>query len=471
MKAPLVARESGRPQTADRAGRTILAPVRRSVAPAPATGPTNWSGRDFTNVPVLAPESAAILPGFPHGSEIGRRLGGPFSATALFDPGQCRDRGVPAFTQAGVSHFQSRDPPLRIAAHEAAHVLQQKGATHDMGLGAEGQAAAIEHRVAAGLDAGRLLGPGGAPTGPGPHDYKEIRRSQQASGKWHAKKTVRVSDDGFMAVGRARPGHDLWAAERLIDGANATLEAQNSAIVLEKKNDELAGPAPDGGGPRVLNRVMPKNLSNATSGDKMKLWADCQRAAFAIMGVKGGTMGRPPARIGSVYNGPASPDGADGSKKRTRSTEPDAMMQEILKEQLGPAGGADAVAAYRNMVPLQRDKIDRRAGLNQYAEPKAGEAYAVTGDEKSGKDVWNYHWAGVLMVSGDDRVTLENFAATRDFGVKLLEENAKWAFQMYGPAEKPGQTFHEQHEKRKGKAGIYGKLPETLRVQRSDGEL
>ncbi|MFP2934220.1 hypothetical protein ACLESO_55690 [Pyxidicoccus sp. 3LG] len=68
---------------------------------------------------------------------------------------------------------------------------------------------------------------------------------------------------------------------------------------------------------------------------------------------------------------------------------------------------------------------------------------------------WNFHWGGVVMVSGDDRVTLENYAVG-NANVK----NSDWEFQMYGPASKAGQTFHEQHQA----TGQHGDSPTTMRV-------
>jgi hypothetical protein len=46
-----------------------------------------------------------------------------------------------------------------------------------------------------------------------------------------------------------------------------------------------------------------------------------------------------------------------------------------------------------------------------------------------GHFMWNFHWAGVVMNSGDDRVTLENYSVS-DSAV----QNGDWQFQMYGSA-------------------------------------
>jgi hypothetical protein len=58
------------------------------------------------------------------------------------------------------------------------------------------------------------------------------------------------------------------------------------------------------------------------------------------------------------------------------------------------------------------------------------------------KDVgtWNFHWAGVIMKSGSDTMTLENYSVG-----DYTKENKDWVFQMYGVGKK-GQSFHEEHK-------------------------
>jgi hypothetical protein len=72
-----------------------------------------------------------------------------------------------------------------------------------------------------------------------------------------------------------------------------------------------------------------------------------------------------------------------------------------------------------------------------------------------GKTTWNFHWAGVVMRSGGDVVTLENFAVG-DPDAK----NTDWNYQMYGPPSRTGQTFHEQHKA----SQQHGMQPTTMRV-------
>jgi hypothetical protein len=52
------------------------------------------------------------------------------------------------------------------------------------------------------------------------------------------------------------------------------------------------------------------------------------------------------------------------------------------------------------------------------------------------KDLWNFHWAGVIMKDGSDYVTLENLSVEN-----INEINRNWYFKMYGTAE---QSFHTE---------------------------
>ncbi len=52
------------------------------------------------------------------------------------------------------------------------------------------------------------------------------------------------------------------------------------------------------------------------------------------------------------------------------------------------------------------------------------------------KDLWNFHWAGVIMKDGSDYVTLENLSIEN-----INEVNRKWYFKMYGTED---QSFHTE---------------------------
>jgi hypothetical protein len=123
---------------------------------------------------------------------------------------------------------------------------------------------------------------------------------------------------------------------------------------------------------------------------------------------------------------------------------------------LDPATIVEAKTMYQALGDEGRDKFDREAGINHYANPEVGESYsmATEGDmpgftSKPDKSTWNYHWAGVIMKDGTDNITLENYAVTREYaaskGVPQGEFiDRAWLFGMYGTVDK-NQTFHRHH--------------------------
>jgi hypothetical protein len=79
--------------------------------------------------------------------------------------------------------------------------------------------------------------------------------------------------------------------------------------------------------------------------------------------------------------------------------------------------------------------------------PDLGGGRSTLRDYTSGEDrtvSWPYHYAGVVARSGNDRVTLENYARGDN---RMEDADPRWYFQMYG--EGSGQTFHEFHDARK----------------------
>jgi hypothetical protein len=287
--------------------------------------------------------------------------------------------------------------------------------------------------------------------------YTEIDTSKQSPTEWPAGKTVRVADDGSMAVAEdSRYGsHRFWAVGGRIDSSSEALKRAGSVIRLKKGPGTIEGTAPNG--TRVtLTEVLAENVSNSSSGTTMQIWADCGKSARDVFGAGGGT-GENFDKVTSVYE-------SDAKQKTTEASGPKAMKEEIFASTLGYrwywSNSAEAGwQAYQAMDPTDRDRFDRKTKINRYATPDVGEAFTMSsgGNKYPGVSMWNFHWGGIVMVSSsfDDRVTLENYSVSRP-----MEQNADWVFQMYGA--KKDQTFHEQHLATKQ----HGDLPITLRVMR-----
>ena len=416
----------------------------------------------------------ASLSGFPHRHTIEASFGRNLPGRAVVDPVACGHRGVQAFTDNDTTHFATERPSLKVASHEAVHVLQHTGKIRDANLGAEGQAAAAAQLVTTGKSPSFLLGRNGSAVANEVHNYTEYDVASQSPGKWKTGKNMRVADDGHMALAEeSTANHRFWANPYLVADSNSKLTASKSVIRLKTLPDTLDGPAPNGGGARTLTRVIPENKSNGTSGDSMEIWADCGKCGRDVMGAGEGTgHGGMTAKyqdvhvpwymyipvlgplLGLIFGGPTRRE-----TQTSPTTDPKAMKYEIFNQKLGGTGD-EGFKKYQAMSDAEKERFDKQTGINKYATPGVGQGYTMStgGSPVPGNMTWNFHWAGVVMTSGDDRVTLENYSVS-DPTVK----NADWQFEMYGSAAKAGQTFFEQHKA----TGQHGDAPTALQVEKS----
>ena len=98
-----------------------------------------------------------------------------------------------------------------------------------------------------------------------------------------------------------------------------------------------------------------------------------------------------------------------------------------------------------------KDGFSRMFAVNEYLSPEVGEGLAVLNDPQERKtsqdqiergtrhadaEIWNYHFAGVVMKDGADYVTLENYSVG-----DVEVDNRLWLFQMYGSG---AQSFHAE---------------------------
>jgi len=371
---------------------------------------------------------------FPHRAVLEQKLGTSIPGRSLVDADACRSAGAPAFTFGEVSVFASAEPPLRVAAHEAAHQLQHAGIADDGGLGAERHAAVVAHVVSNEANAISTAGARGAVGDHSLHRYTEVPIELQKPGHWDAKKPVRVSEDGMMAVRQDEPagGQEAWADPGLISTASGTLAAAGSVLQLHNGAGTITGTSPTGKS-RTLSKIEPENTATKTKGASMELWADCGRSSRDVMGAGKGTGGGDMVAEFTIGGKPVL---------TAKGTDPEAMKNEAMQKLLG-GSVADAWKKYFSMTKAQRAEVDKKAGINKFAAPGVGGGFTMSsgGANYPGATTWNFHWAGVVMVSGSDRMTLENYAT----GVPD-EKNSSWDFQMYGSAARAGQTFYEQHK-------------------------
>ena len=364
---------------------------------------------------------------YPYGTTIRAAVGKAVPGKAVLDPGGCSERGVPAFTIDLMSHFASPTPELHVAAHEAAHQLQHAGHTRDGGLGAERHANEVADAVVAGRSAEHLIGDTGSSVAPAERNYTELNEDDQNKmGAWKVGGTALVGDDGRVVTTSADK-HACYAEPTLIVEANAILKTKKSGVNISPGLPGPNGFAPDGSGFKSTVKVQYRILSDS---DNEEYLADCGHSARETMGPLGED-----ATPHGVYTDAA------GKRAITASgVDPARYRDEIyVKGGLGNSGPA-AHAAYDAMSPAAQDAFDKKHGINKYAAPSVGEAFTRRRDEDLGEPRgFNWHWGGVIMVAGGDRVTFENYTKHKGYNAT---DNA-WYFAMYGPPTKPKQTWHE----------------------------
>jgi hypothetical protein len=306
----------------------------------------------------------------------------------------------------------------------------------------------------------------------------------------------RTSDDGQMGVHQSSTigGQTAYATPTLIADASKQLKAATSVIELEPGSIAAKLPDIDGKEHDVFD-VVPVNTKNKTKDMDMKLWADCGRSAKTVSGMDKGT-GQGGASPGAKYN----KDGKDkivtgndwmeiqkvkmfmdlfsqknswwkiwkptyeskldlstinkklveykATKKQWVAEKDENKKDGFAQKMSRLASEMDVLvrSEYEKLGPDAKDDFDKAAGINIYADPNIGEAFHISSgggdhpDKPADVGTWNFHWAGVVMKSGADTMTLENYSVS-DYG----KENKDWVFQMYGVGKK-GQSFHEEHK-------------------------
>lgn len=260
------------------------------------------------------------------------------------------------------------------------------------------------------------------------------------------RSSLRVSDDYNMAIEdtdlRGRQPKSFFATDKVINASNRALQNVRSPIQLVKSGGAITIVGWWGGRWR-LHEVRPSFTNNhgGQNIDPDNLPQNCNDMASTVSRVFLGLS--PQAQSANVL-------------KEIRGKRPN---QDITEDDL---------QAYAGL--MQSDGI-RRRGANKFAAPRIGEAYMIASitnaedlatqalaendmdrvdqignrtrwrDYGSGQDRdmrWPYHFAGVIAVSGNDRMTLENYARGDN---RQAQPDPRWFFQMYG--NKPGQSFHE----------------------------
>jgi hypothetical protein len=329
------------------------------------------------------------------------------------------------------------------------------------------------------------------------HVVQQTGTIQPCIQRYHTKhKNFRTSDDGQIGVAQENSvgGQTAYATPALIKDASDKLKAATSVIELKPGSLSRKLKDLDGKKHNVVD-VVPINTKNNTEHLDMELWADCGRSAKTVSGMDKGT-GQGNANPGAKYNKDGKTKIVTGTDwmniqkvkmfmdlfnkksswwevwkptyenkldiasinkklieyettKKNWAVEKDTKERDNLAQRMAQlAREMDVLARseYEKLSPDAKNDFDKKAGINMYADPNIGEAFHIStgGNEHPDKpaDVgtWNFHWAGVVMKSGSDTMTLENYSVS-----DYEEQNTDWVFQMYGVGKK-GQSFHEEHK-------------------------
>lgn len=460
--------------------------------------------RKATGAPVVAEAGQVAENGFrgtpanlPHRQQIeasyGVDLGGVQAYTGPEATQACDALGAEAYTVGNSIAFGSASPSPFLAAHEAAHVVQQaNGVRMSRGMGAPGdsyerQADTAAELAVLGQSAQSVLpaaGPISAMTGPVQAYYKD--------------NGVRIADDGKMAVPEESMigSKTAYATPSLITSASAALKAATSVIELQPGGLSWKANDKDGNNEQDLVDIVPVNTTDGSKDTSMNMWADCGRSAKTVSGMDGGSgqgNASPVARYNKngkerkgkqgdwmdiqkvrmmmdlfstksswwkifspkykskldlsglnaklvVYNDTKAKWAAEPDKESGKALALQRKMA-ILAKELDDMSRAE----YEKLDADAKDQFDKEAGINMYADPEIGEAFHVStgGNDHPDKDpdagTWNFHWAGVVMKTGGDTMTLENYSVS-DYAV----QNEDWVMQIYGVGKK-GQSAHEEH--------------------------
>ena len=393
--------------------------------------------------------------------------------------------GASAYASGNQVAFGST-PDLHLAAHEAAHVVQQRsGVSPSGGVGAVGDsfeqnADAVADRVVQGKSATDLLpesSSAGAAT-PAVQHFVEDNVAGEYARASEDKKALLVGDSNFSQT--------LYATDGQISSANGALAAsgeKGSYVKLIENGETL-----DYHG-NALKRVAPvfqakgdganAGLEKANKGkdadDTMSLWADCGRSSRAVMGAHNDSAPHANYKEGATEKSTADAfNPAQYSDTIYKDVMPDflaeAKAQEFMVDGVHYKGDKSAVISptsakharkqYWELGEKGRRAFDAFAGINTGANPEVGGGYTMATEYdmpgfSSGRSAWNFHWAGVIMKAGSDNITLENYAAG---GYDTV--NTEWNFQMYGTV-KEGQTFQDEHLG----SGTHGTRASTFAVE------
>ena len=372
-------------------------------------------------------------------SNVQAHVGG--AATAA-----CSSMGAEAYASGQSVAFKG-SPDLHTAAHEAAHVVQQRsGVSLSDGVGKSGDtyehhADAVADAVVAGRSAEPILDKMGSRSATGGAvQAKSVQMYSKVSGQPYD----RVSDDGKLAVGDHT--RNAWAEKSTIASSNAILKAQKAKATIEEVGSSIsvAAPGSTGGTPNKLHQfrmvtapgVEASLVDDCGSANQQMLGAEAAGYWSFVAANKWGDTQEFTKK--SRYKGD---DNARGGVTSTTENLSGEIYQRIFQREYNKTyTRTEALDAWSKLGAADQKKMSQKYGINEYAVPEVGQGVTI-GSERDMPGAtgggYNFHFGLNLMASGHDYVTLEDYDSS----------GVKYYFDMYGPASKkqawaqdPGNT-------------------------------
>ena len=250
-----------------------------------------------------------------------------------------------------------------------------------------------------------------------------------------------AADDNSLAIhDTAQHPKEFYASPGVISASNTSLERVQSSVRLTSTGNSVTVSG------QKLQKVEPQNVREPVEDDGIDfaemLQHECYRMAGEVIGMQGNVqsevaLGRSGAKRSIKISPDPEEDNTINSLTRTlarsgKKINPHSVVKAVESEK--GLSEKDARTYGTRSGKGQLDATARTLGLNQFAEPEVGEAYAIFSNAADATrkldfskltsggrptqrgNVWGYHFAGVVAQSSDgkDRIALENYSRAAD---------------------------------------------------------
>jgi hypothetical protein len=272
----------------------------------------------------------------------------------------------------------------------------------------------------------------------------------------------RLSDDGKMAV--KDHGRVGWAESTNIAASNAVLAAQHSKAKIEELGSggvAVAPPTMSGGATIALKKF---RMRDRVTGTQLDLTDDCGTANQQLLGSE--TYGSQSFRARNLrgtteeFTAPSTYRADDlapgGNLSTTESLSGEIYIRIFEREFKKTYTRVQALAEWSKLSAAEKKRLSKKYGINEFAVPKVGQGITI-GTERDmppkPTSGYNFHFALNLMASGQDYITLEDYAGS----------GVPYYLDMYGPESK-SQAFAQDT----GNTGAMGSVTTTMVVQHTE---